>query len=310
MAGGDGSQAIVGDDRRRARPALRLHPSGDAQPLRARPRGRPRRRRRRARRLRRRRRAPRRPGRGQRPGVREQRLARAVRRRGAATRIPGGEAAHAARHVPDVARAGRAAAPICAGGTGDGERSPRSRSWCPTTATVSVARSAQAPDRGSTVPSWGSRCWRRSPGPGWTPGTQAGDAPVDRAEFEIDAAPRSRPGSTARPTHLDPPLRFSIRPGALRVRIARKHPGASPSALEPDTAMADHARARVLRRTRRAAGREPGSIGRLRGPLSRSSLSGDDPPRPPRMLLVGVNRTPGSVPGKPAPRLSQPSEGR
>jgi len=30
---------------------------------------------------------------------------------------------------------------------------------------------------------------------------------------------------------LDPPLRFRIRPGVLRVRIARKHPGASPSAL-------------------------------------------------------------------------------
>ena len=34
---------------------------------------------------------------------------------------------------------------------------------------------------------------------------------------------------------LDPPLRFSIRSGALRVRIAPGHPGASPSANEPDT---------------------------------------------------------------------------
>ena len=33
---------------------------------------------------------------------------------------------------------------------------------------------------------------------------------------------------------LDPPLRFRIRPGVLRVRIARKHPGASPSALAPE----------------------------------------------------------------------------
>ena len=33
---------------------------------------------------------------------------------------------------------------------------------------------------------------------------------------------------------LDPPLRFRIRPGVLRVRIARKHPGASPSAMAPD----------------------------------------------------------------------------
>jgi diacylglycerol kinase family enzyme len=33
---------------------------------------------------------------------------------------------------------------------------------------------------------------------------------------------------------LEPPLRFSIRPGALRVRIAPNHPGASPSAAAPD----------------------------------------------------------------------------
>ena len=35
-------------------------------------------------------------------------------------------------------------------------------------------------------------------------------------------------------TRLDPPLRFRVLPGALRVRIAPHHPGASPSALEPD----------------------------------------------------------------------------
>ena len=33
---------------------------------------------------------------------------------------------------------------------------------------------------------------------------------------------------------LDAPLRFRIRPGVLRVRVARKHPGASPSAMAPD----------------------------------------------------------------------------
>jgi hypothetical protein len=30
---------------------------------------------------------------------------------------------------------------------------------------------------------------------------------------------------------LDPPLRFAMRPTALRVRISPSHPGASPSAL-------------------------------------------------------------------------------
>ena len=33
---------------------------------------------------------------------------------------------------------------------------------------------------------------------------------------------------------LEPPLRFRIRPGVLRVRIARRHPGASPSAMLPE----------------------------------------------------------------------------
>ena len=32
---------------------------------------------------------------------------------------------------------------------------------------------------------------------------------------------------------LDPPLRFRSLPGALRVRVARQHPGASPSAGMP-----------------------------------------------------------------------------
>ena len=32
---------------------------------------------------------------------------------------------------------------------------------------------------------------------------------------------------------FDPPLQFTIRPGALRVRIAPQHPGASPSAAQP-----------------------------------------------------------------------------
>ena len=34
---------------------------------------------------------------------------------------------------------------------------------------------------------------------------------------------------------LEPPLHFRIRPGVLRVRISRRHPGASPSALLPES---------------------------------------------------------------------------
>ena len=53
-------------------------------------------------------------------------------------------------------------------------------------------------------------------------------------------------------TTLEPPLRFRIRPGVLRVRIARAHPGASPSAGLPSGAGAT---LRAL--VRIAAGRDP-----------------------------------------------------
>jgi hypothetical protein len=51
---------------------------------------------------------------------------------------------------------------------------------------------------------------------------------------------------------LEPPLRFQIRAGVLRVRIARQHPGASPSATLPEGFTQS---ARALARI--AAGREP-----------------------------------------------------
>jgi diacylglycerol kinase family enzyme len=52
--------------------------------------------------------------------------------------------------------------------------------------------------------------------------------------FEIEAGGPVPAGIDGESVRLDPPLRFRARPGALRVRIARHHPGASPSALEPD----------------------------------------------------------------------------
>jgi diacylglycerol kinase family enzyme len=54
------------------------------------------------------------------------------------------------------------------------------------------------------------------------------------AEFEIDSDGPAAAGIDGEAMHLDPPLRFRIRPRALRVRIAPHHPGASPSALQPD----------------------------------------------------------------------------
>ena len=52
--------------------------------------------------------------------------------------------------------------------------------------------------------------------------------------FEVDADRPVPAGIDGEALMLDPPLRFHIRPAVLRVRIARKHPGASPSAGAPE----------------------------------------------------------------------------
>jgi diacylglycerol kinase family enzyme len=50
------------------------------------------------------------------------------------------------------------------------------------------------------------------------------------AELEIGSEAPVPVGIDGEAVELDPPLRFRVRKGALGVRIARKHPGASPSA--------------------------------------------------------------------------------
>jgi diacylglycerol kinase family enzyme len=55
------------------------------------------------------------------------------------------------------------------------------------------------------------------------------------SEFEVDSDHPVPAGIDGEAVTLEPPLRFRIRPHALRVRIARKHPGASPSAAIPDS---------------------------------------------------------------------------
>jgi diacylglycerol kinase family enzyme len=67
--------------------------------------------------------------------------------------------------------------------------------------------------------------------------------------FEVDADRPIPAGIDGEALVLDPPLRFRIRPRALRVRIARQHPGASPSALAPEGLWAG-----VLQLARIAAG--------------------------------------------------------
>jgi len=54
-------------------------------------------------------------------------------------------------------------------------------------------------------------------------------------EFEVDCQGTVPAGIDGEATTLEPPLRFRSRPDALHVRIARAHPGASPSALLPET---------------------------------------------------------------------------
>jgi hypothetical protein len=56
--------------------------------------------------------------------------------------------------------------------------------------------------------------------------------------FEVEAAGAVPAGIDGEAAWLEPPLHFRTHPAALQVRIARAHPGASPSALEPDTAWA------------------------------------------------------------------------
>jgi hypothetical protein len=53
-------------------------------------------------------------------------------------------------------------------------------------------------------------------------------------EFEVDSNGPVPAGIDGEAVTLEAPLRFRIRPGVLRVRIARAHPGASPSAAIPE----------------------------------------------------------------------------
>jgi diacylglycerol kinase family enzyme len=74
-------------------------------------------------------------------------------------------------------------------------------------------------------------------------------------EFSV-SSPRPLPaGIDGEATLLDTPVVFRIRPGALRVRVAARHPGASPSSVEPVGAVAA---LRALARI--AAGRDPRSL--------------------------------------------------
>jgi hypothetical protein len=52
--------------------------------------------------------------------------------------------------------------------------------------------------------------------------------------FDVDSDQPVPAGIDGEALVLEPPLCFRIRPGVLRVRVASRHPGASPSAIAPD----------------------------------------------------------------------------
>jgi diacylglycerol kinase family enzyme len=65
-----------------------------------------------------------------------------------------------------------------------------------------------------------------APGEGRIPTGRAWTAP----RLEVSAPAAVHAGVDGEAVDLSPPLRFTIRPAALRVRISSRHPGASPSA--------------------------------------------------------------------------------
>ena len=76
----------------------------------------------------------------------------------------------------------------------------------------------------------------------------AGSAPWrewSAESFEVGADTPVAAGIDGEAATLSPPLRFRIRRGALRARIAPRHPGASPSAAAPD-GLSDAIRSLVL----------------------------------------------------------------
>jgi diacylglycerol kinase family enzyme len=52
--------------------------------------------------------------------------------------------------------------------------------------------------------------------------------------FAVEAAPALAAGIDGEAARLEPPLQFETRPGALKVRVARSHPGAARPATEPE----------------------------------------------------------------------------
>ena len=209
MAGGDGSLGAGRRGGRRARPAVRLRPVRDAQPLRPRPRA--------STATTRsprwpafaRRRAARRRGPRRRAAVPEQRVARRLR----GARAPARAAPPAAREPRPAARARRSRCGTRRASTSRSTASRWRRGSCSsrTTATTSTCRRS-ASASGSTAASSCST-------------SRAGFLPrsvEDRSgtRFVLDAEPnRLRVALDGEPVELETPIEFTIEPRALRVLL-------------------------------------------------------------------------------------------
>jgi diacylglycerol kinase family enzyme len=88
-------------------------------------------------------------------------------------------------------------------------------------------------------------------------------------DFEVASAQPVPAGIDGEALVLEAPLRFTIRPGVLRVRIARKHPGASPSATAPE-GIGDG----LAELMRLALGRHPEPAGRTPAPTGAGDVRG------------------------------------
>ncbi len=84
-------------------------------------------------------------------------------------------------------------------------------------------------------------------------------------EFMVDADGEVPAGIDGEAVVLAAPVRFRVRPAALRVRIAAHHPGASPSAVEPVGALAA---LRALIRIARGRDPRPPTPARARVPAA------------------------------------------
>jgi diacylglycerol kinase family enzyme len=85
------------------------------------------------------------------------------------------------------------------------------------------------------------------------------------SEFRVDSAQSVPVGVDGEAMTLEPPIRFRTRHGVLRVRISPRHPGASPSAIQPDRVRESFRALAAI-----AAGQVPSNVGLVAAGSSRS----------------------------------------